>query len=162
RGSDPRSLQRRPERRTSPDGHCHPGLHYQPCRATPCPHRKSLMLHAHATGNLEIRASQDGSTRITGRFPYGEQTELQRGRYEVFQSNAFESAGDVYLLSQHEIHQPIASTGNQSLKLTNTPDGLDFEARIAPEVAETSHGRDALALIRSGLAVGLSPGFSVP
>jgi hypothetical protein len=36
-----------------------------------------------------------------------------------------------------------------------------FEASI-PAIAETSHGRDALAMIAAGLAVGISPGFRIP
>jgi uncharacterized protein len=34
--------------------------------------------------------------------------------------------------------------------------------RITRAIAETTHGRDALALIGAGLAVGISPGFRIP
>lgn len=117
------------------------------------------MLYAPITGGLELRTEGDGSHTIAGRFPYGTETELQRGRFETFQSGAFRMQDDVHLLAQHNYAQPLASRKSGSLTLTDTDEGLAFEARISPEVADTSHGRDTLALVRAGLSVGLSPGF---
>lgn len=57
---------------------------------------------------------------------------------------------------------PLASKGTGSLTLRDTAEALLFEAVISRAVAETTHGRDALALIGAGLSVGVSPGFRVP
>ncbi|MEO1318346.1 MAG: HK97 family phage prohead protease [Pseudomonadota bacterium] len=110
---------------------------------------------------FELRGAGDGGAALSGRFPYGVETELAAGKREVFAPHALEVRGAIYLLVQHRIETPLASTVAGSLTVRNEPDALTFEAAISREVAETSHGRDALALIRSGLAVGLSPGFRV-
>ena len=120
------------------------------------------MLTGAAYGGLEVRAEDDGSVRLSGRFPYGEPADLAPGRSEVFAAGSLEPRGNVYLLSQHRFETPLASSGAGTLELRSDDSGLSFEARLSAEVAGTSHGRDALALIRSGLAVGLSPGFRVP
>jgi HK97 family phage prohead protease len=120
------------------------------------------MLTGAASGALELRAEDDGGARVVGRFPYGSEVELAPGRREVFAPGALEPRGDAMLLAQHDFARPLASLGAGTLELRAEPDALTLEARITPEVAGTSHGRDALALIRAGLAVGLSPGFRVP
>jgi hypothetical protein len=119
------------------------------------------MLTAAAIGGLEVRADADGAVRLTGRFPYGVAADLAPGRAEVFAPGALEPRESVFLLSQHRWETPLASTRAGTLELRSTADALAFEATLPAEVAGTSHGRDALALIRSGLAVGLSPGFRV-
>src|SRR5690606_618929 len=58
--------------------------------------------------------------------------------------------------------KPLASKLSKTLSLKDTPDALTFEAIITPEVAAVSYVADVLALITSGLAVGLSPGFRIP
>ena len=127
------------------------------------------MLFAPVQGGLELR--QEGSTTvIVGWFPYGEVATLSdtgRPRREVFAPGAFHARtadpeAEIHLLSGHDFNRPLASRKGGSLTLQETPEGLAFEARIPPEVTDTTHARDALALIRSGLAVGLSPGFRVP
>lgn len=132
------------------------------------------MLHAPVEGSLSVRAEGDGSRVISGRFPYSVTATLSDGgrnggrpRKERFAPRAFEYRinqpdEDVHLLVGHDYSRPLASRLTGSLELTDADDALSFEARISAEVAETSHGRDALALIGSGLAVGLSPGFRIP
>ena len=120
------------------------------------------MLTGAAYGGLEVRAEDDGSVRLSGRFPFGEPAELAPGRSEVFAPGSLEPRANVYLLAQHRFEAPLASSGAGTLEVRSADDGLSFEATLSPEVAGTSHGRDAVALIRSGLAVGLSPGFQVP
>lgn len=119
------------------------------------------MLYAPVCGGLEVRAENDGTQVIAGRFPYGAETQLSEGRHEVFAPGSLEASGNVHLLSQHRMEAPLASTGSTSLTLRSTDSELQFEAKIPEAVTQTSHGRDALALIRSGLAVGVSPGFRV-
>lgn len=119
------------------------------------------MLFAPINGGLELRAEDDGTQVIAGRFPYGAEAELGRGRRETFAPGAFRMNDDVHLLAGHDYNRPLASRRSGSLTLTDHPDGLAFEARISPDVANTTHGRDTLALVRSGLSIGLSPGFRV-
>lgn len=118
------------------------------------------MLTAVANGALEVRAADDGGATLVGRFPYGVEAELAPGRREVFAPASLKALATVHLLAQHRFHAPLAITG-RSLDLRNGPEALEFEARISPAIAETSHGRDTLAMVRDGLAVGISPGFVV-
>jgi hypothetical protein len=130
------------------------------------------MLIGAAFGGLEVRAEGDGGARLSGRFPYGVTATLDSGgngrrpRKERIAPRAFRYAvedpdREIHLLAGHSFDRPLASKRGGSLKLRDGDDALAFEARIAPEVAQTSHGRDVLALVASGLAVGLSPGFRV-
>lgn len=128
------------------------------------------MLHGGAIGGLELRQDGDGSARLVGRFPYGEPTTLVAAgrmgpaRKEVIVPGAFASrldqAGeDIHLLVGHDFDRPLASRAAGTLSLTETGMALEIEARISARIAGTTHGRDALAMIGEGLAVGLSPGF---
>lgn len=119
------------------------------------------MLTGAAAGALELRAEDGGGARISGRFPYGAEAELAPGRAEMFAPGSLEPRDDAMLLAQHDFARPLASVRAGTLDLRQEAGALILEARITPEVAGTSHGRDALALIRAGLAVGLSPGFRV-
>lgn len=120
------------------------------------------MLTGAMSGALELRAEDDGGARLAGRFPYGAEAELAPGRREVFAACSLEPRADAVLLMHHDFARPLASVRAGTLTLRSEAEALILEARIAPEVARTSHGADALALIRAGLAVGLSPGFRVP
>jgi hypothetical protein len=122
-------------------------------------------------GQLELRQA-GGERRLLGRFAYGVKTILASGgrgarmQLEQFAPGAFaarlaDPEADVHLLVQHDFGRPLASRSARTLELRDAADALEFEARIAPEVADTSHGRDALALLAAGLAKGLSPGFRV-
>jgi len=133
---------------------------------------RGALLFGGAGGALEIRAGVNGAARIAGRFPYGARAVLSDGagrgrrREERFAARAFEQRiidpqADIYLLAGHAFDRPLASRAAGSLAVTENDDGVSFEAELSPEVAGTSHGRDALALLRAGLATGLSPGFMV-
>ena len=124
-------------------------------------------------GGLEVRREPDGSVKLAGRFPYGATATLSDGgrtgrpRKEKFAPRAFafrveKPDEEIHLLAGHSFDKPLASKLGGSLSLEDTAEALTFEARIAHEVADTSHGRDTVALISSGLAVGLSPGFRIP
>lgn len=118
------------------------------------------MLYAAVPGGLELRATDDGGAILAGRFPYQAETELAPGRREVFSARAFQVADTVHLLYGHDFNRPLASN-RDSLTVNNDDEALSFEARISPDIAATTHGRDSLALIRAGLSAGLSPGFRV-
>jgi hypothetical protein len=131
------------------------------------------MLHGAAKGQLEVRQEGDGSRTLRGSFPYGVTATLSDGgrkgrpRKERFASRAFQYRveqpdAEIHLLVGHDYGKPLASKLTETLSLTDSDDALTFEARILPSVLETVHGRDALALLTAGLAVGLSPGFRLP
>lgn len=131
------------------------------------------MLWAPHQGGIELRRQPDGSTRLRGRFPYGQTAVLSDGgrtgrpRKERFASRAFgfrveDETADIHLLLGHDFDHPLASRGTGSLALRDSDEALTFEAIIAAAIVETTHGKDALALIAAGLAVGISPGFRIP
>ena len=131
------------------------------------------MLHGAAEGRLEVRQEGDGSRILRGSFPYGVTATLSDGgrkgrpRKERFASRAFQYRveqpdAEIHLLVGHDYGKPLASKLTETLTLQDGDDALSFEARILPSVLETVHGRDALALLTAGLAVGLSPGFRLP
>jgi len=120
------------------------------------------MLWGAASGALELRATE-GGVRLSGRFPYGAETELAPGRFEVVEPRAFggriEAGEDVHLLSGHDYTRPLASRSAGTLELRDTDDALEIEAEIA---GGTSWAADFMAAHRAGLIRGLSPGFRVP
>jgi len=131
------------------------------------------MLWGGSDGGLELRRSGDGSTHLRGTFPYNKPAVLTDGgrsgrpRKEVIAPGAFsyrvdDPKEDIHLLVGHDFGQPLASKSTGTLKFKDTAAALIFEAIITPAIANTVHGRDALALIGAGLAVGISPGFRIP
>jgi Escherichia/Staphylococcus phage prohead protease len=130
------------------------------------------MLYAAHAGRIEVRRA-GGDTRLSGRFPYGERAVLSDGgrtgrpQKEVIEPEAFSYRvdlpdEDIHLLFGHDFDMPLASKLTDTLMLKDSPAALTFEAIIPPAIAETTHGRDVLALITAGLAIGLSPGFRIP
>lgn len=124
-------------------------------------------------GGLELRRDRSGETRLRGRFPYGQPAVLSDGgrsgrpQKEIIASRAFsyrveDPDEDIHLLLGHDYDHPLASKGTGTLSLRDTAEALVFEAVISRTISETSYGRDALAMIGAGLAVGISPGFRVP
>ncbi|MBU3028955.1 HK97 family phage prohead protease [Paracoccus marinaquae] len=119
------------------------------------------MLWGGSIGSLEIRTA-GGETRLSARFPYGQETELANGRYEVIAARAFadriETGEDIHLLAGHDYNRPLASRSAGNLTLTETDDALQIDATLD---GGTSWARDFLAAHGSGLIRGLSPGFRV-
>lgn len=132
------------------------------------------MLHGAFTGaELELRNDGGGGRRLSGRFPYNRRAVLSDGgrrgrpRKEEFASRAFSFRvelpdEEIHLLLGHDYNRPLASRRSGTLDLRDGDDALTFDALITREIAETSHGRDALAMVLAGLAVGISPGFRMP
>ncbi|MGE0749342.1 MAG: HK97 family phage prohead protease [Variibacter sp.] len=133
------------------------------------------MLTGYADGELvlEERAAQSGRRRLRGRFPYGAPAVLSDGgrtgrpRKEIIAPRAFsyrvdDPNEDIHLLAGHSYDKPLASKSTGTLAFQDTDEALTFTAIITQEIAETSHGRDVLAMLLAGLAVGLSPGFRIP
>lgn len=127
------------------------------------------MLWGGHSGGLEIRKTADGTTVLSGRFPYSVPTVLQGGRdrrREVFEARAFGASvadsGDVLLLVHHDMNKPLASRGAGSLTLEDTDEALTFEATLAPELRGVGYVQDFLGTLAAGLIGGISPGFRVP
>jgi HK97 family phage prohead protease len=80
---------------------------------------------------------------------------------EVIKRGAFAAslAGgtDIFLLGHHDFAQPLARTGNGSLRLREDSVGLAFEATLP----QTRAADDILELARSGTIAGASIGFRV-
>ncbi len=125
------------------------------------------------SGELDIRARRSGGKTVRGSFPYRRRAVMSDGgrnrrpEKEEFDSRAFsyrveEKEAEIHFLSGHRYDKPLASKLNGTLKLRDTDEALFFEADILPEIVETSHVRDALALLTAGLATGISPGFRLP
>jgi HK97 family phage prohead protease len=124
-------------------------------------------------GGLEVRRSADGSHRLRGTFPYGKAAVLSDGgrigrpRKEVIAPRAFayrveDPKEDIHLLVGHSYDRPLASKSTGTLAFKDTDEALTFDAIITPQISQTTYALDILALIFSGLAVGLSPGFRIP
>jgi len=124
-------------------------------------------------GGLELRRESDGGVRLSGHFPYGEPAVLSDGgrtgrpQKEIIAPRAFayrvdDPKEDIHLLVGHSFDAPLASKGTGTLQFTDTDNALTFRALITRQIADTTHGRDVLALIGAGLAVGISPGFRIP
>lgn len=125
-------------------------------------------------GALELRRNDDGGARLSGRFPYNSPAVLSDGgrnggrpRKEVIAPGAFNYRidlpdEDINLLVGHNYDMPLASKKTGTLSFKDTATALLLSAIITPAIAETTHGKDALALISAGLAVGISPGFRIP
>lgn len=123
---------------------------------------------------LEIRARRGGGRRLRGRFPYKRTAVLSDGGRaggrpvkEQFAPAAFayrlqRPDEDIHLLYGHDYSKPLASRATKTLVFADSPEALQFEAEITAQIADTSHGRDAIALIEAGLSVGISPGFRIP
>lgn len=121
------------------------------------------MLWGAAHGALELRATGNGGVRVTGRFPYGAETELTPGRSEVVEARAFagriEAGADIHLLFGHDYDRPLASRAAGTLMVTDDDAGVSIDATVN---GGTSWARDFLAAHGAGLVRGLSPGFRVP
>ena len=120
------------------------------------------MLWGAMNGTLEVRA-EGGAARLRAVFPYGRETEIAPGRFEVIAPRAFaariQSGEDIHLLAGHSYDRPLASRAAGTLRLTDGAEALAVEAEID---ASTSWAADFLAAHRAGLIRGLSPGFRVP
>lgn len=119
---------------------------------------------------LEVRREDDGGVRLSGRFPYRTETVLSdaggRETRELIEPGAFSDAtrdgAEVHFLSGHSFDKPLASTRSGTLTLRDTPDALEFEARITPAILRATYAGDAIAAAEAGLTTGLSPGFRLP
>lgn len=124
-------------------------------------------------GDLEIRRNGGGKIRLKGRFPYNRIAVLSDGGRagvplkELFESGAFRfnvlaEAVEIRLLVGHDFSKPLARKLDGSLVLVDTDEALTFTATLSDDMLEVSYVRDTMALLDSGLATGISPGFRLP
>ena len=118
-------------------------------------------------GNLEVRRI-GGARVLQGVFPYGRTATMSdrgRVRKESISSRAFSFAIDdpaqpIDILVGHSWQRPIASRKAGNLEITDTSEGVLFEARLSDD--PPSWEVDMEKSVRAGTMTGLSPGFRVP
>ena len=69
---------------------------------------------------------------------------------------------NVHVLSGHSFDRPLGDMKSGSAKVTSTQEAVSFEVDLPPDADQPSYMRDTLAMIKAGLAGGVSPGFRVP
>lgn len=108
----------------------------------------------------ELRATRDGRRLEGYAAVFG--TPARIGSFtETIRAGAFTrtlaAAGDVLALMDHDSSKVLARMGNGSLRLAEDGHGLAF----ALDLPDTTIGRDALSMVESRLAGGMSFGFHV-
>ena len=69
---------------------------------------------------------------------------------------------NVHILAGHSYDKPLGDMLRSGARVTSTKDAIDFEIDL-PDVADMpGYMKDTIAMIRSGLIGGISPGFRVP
>lgn len=99
-------------------------------------------------------------TVITGTaIPYGSSSEEMWGFREIIAQGAFRNAlsGDIRCLWNHDTGKPLGRTSSNTLTLTDTKEGLQYECKLP----NNSWGSDACEAISRGDVTGTSFGFRV-
>lgn len=118
--------------------------------------------------SIELRAPTDAqegqapSRKLVGRaVVYNQAVQIRSDFQETIKPGAaaevLNSDANIRALYEHDPRSLLGSTAAGSLKLTDGPEGLDFEL----DVAETRTGDDVLALVRRGELRGMSFAFKV-
>ena len=69
---------------------------------------------------------------------------------------------NIHVLAGHSYDRPMGDMLRSGARVTSTKDAIDFEIDL-PDVADMpGYMKDTIAMIRSGLIGGISPGFRVP
>lgn len=113
--------------------------------------RAALELRAAGGRRLEGYAAVFNTPAVIG----GQFTETIRPG--AFRASLLTPGRDVLALSDHDPTRLLARTSNRSLRLAEDSRGLHFSL----DLPATSNGNDALAMVESGLAGGMSFGFRV-
>ena len=69
---------------------------------------------------------------------------------------------NIHVLAGHSYDRPMGDMLRSGARVTSTREALEFEIDLPDESNQPSYMRDAVAMIRSGLIGGISPGFRVP
>lgn len=115
--------------------------------------------------NVDFNAvDEDGKMIVTGIVNKpGEKSQVLYSRGKKFVevidkgvfANAIARASKIDYLSSHDPNRILASTANGSMTIEETDEGVVMKA----EIVNTTYGRDAYNLIKSGLIQGMSFGF---
>lgn len=101
--------------------------------------------------------SEEGRT-ITGMIPYGIYGAAKYGFHHRLTQGCFSqsvnSDRDIFALFEHDWDKRLARTSKGTLKLTDTPDGLEIEFNVP----DTTWGNDLLASYHAGNIDGFSFG----
>lgn len=112
------------------------------------------------TNQIELRAIGDGMTFEGYAAVFNSQSE-DLGFRELIKPGAFRKSlrgrHRMMLLWNHDASQPLASTRNGSLKLTEDDRGL----KVSAQLPDTTLGRDIAELVRTGVIDAMSFGFQV-
>ena len=69
---------------------------------------------------------------------------------------------NIHVLAGHSYDRPMGDMLRSGARVTSTREALEFEIELPDESNQPSYMRDTVAMIRSGLIGGISPGFRVP
>lgn len=112
------------------------------------------------SAHVELRAEGDGRS-FTGYAALFNQPSLPLPFTEIVKPGAFkrslQSRNRMMLLWNHDTSNPLASTRNGSLQLTEDERGL----KVTATLPQTSLGNDIAVLVRDGVIDAMSFGFSV-
>ena len=112
------------------------------------------------SAHVELRAEGDGRS-FTGYAALFNQPSLPLPFTEIVKPGAFkrslQSRNRMMLLWNHDTSNPLASTRNGSLQLTEDERGL----KVTATLPQTSLGNDIAILVRDGVIDAMSFGFSV-
>jgi HK97 family phage prohead protease len=114
-------------------------------------------------GGLELRAADtDGSPVFSGYAAVFNSPSEPLPFTETIAPGAFrrtlKSEREIRMFVNHDSGQPLATTRNGSLRLSEDARGLRAEA----DLPDTTAGRDLATLIESGVVHSMSFGFSIP
>lgn len=117
------------------------------------------------TSNIQVRKDENGNVTRTifGTIPYNSDSVVMQDWWDDIVENISPTAfnktiadrAEVKAFVNHDDGKIIGSTGAETLRLTNTDNGLDFEV----DVPETTFGNDAWETIKRGDCQTLSFGF---
>ena len=112
-------------------------------------------------GSEEAEIRQVEDTELTGRLPYGVDgvISMQRGELVRFLPGAFTDslAGEIILLAGNSYEEPLANSLEGTLRLRDSDEALEFEARDLPD---TTYSRNFLGKLSKGLIRGLTAGWA--
>jgi HK97 family phage prohead protease len=113
---------------------------------------------------LEVRDGEAGQGNTLVGYAAVFNAEVDLGKFrELIVPGAFgrslQSGRQVRALFEHDPAKLLGTSGNGTLRLAEDAKGLRVEIDVN---ADTSHGRDAIALVRRGDIRGMSFGFLVP
>ena len=69
---------------------------------------------------------------------------------------------NTHILVGHSFDKPMGDMLRTGAQIRSNREALEFEIDLPPEGDQPSYMRDAVAMIRSGLVGGISPGFRIP